>query len=460
MGEVLRAIIETMFKGYDAAAIYFQKEGKPKIRKYFKALLLLLGLTFFPSLPLIYYGIFYDSSWALVAGGVWRAVCTLLLMIAATPIGLIYESATGGIAGSGRRYVKLVSGVFISELLFVLIVSLIPIANNPKMFPIFTLAALILGFSGAVSMNRTFVGILVGIAFVGIVISFFVPHTVKEMKNVIRNYDLEAGKPEFLTHTLDDYKTGKVEFFYANGDPKVWYVEVDDKIELLSKAGFHTGIGVDASPINKSVIDRLRKAKWENLSPNNVIPEKASVAQQMHESILTAPSSDSTPAVVEQQMPALPPPPPEPPKEPDYYVLKPTGCSGGYGVTLHVHSGEINPAEGTIKIVFLQQTPEGYDYYAILSPNFNTYVTDENGLRYKYLDMDGMASMDVPDKSGRFTKLVRNVPHRYTVTFKLHDRRPNKLHYTSTFYIPDALGMFFRQQTVTCSSIDVIPEFR
>lgn len=457
MGEGIRAVLETIFKGYEAAAIYFQNEGNPKIKKYFQGLLLLFILSFLPSLPLIYYGIFYDSSWALVIGGIWRAICILLLMLAAIPIGIIYEIATGGFAGSGKRYVRLVSGLFISELLFVLIVSIIPVSNNPAMFPIFSLAALLLGFLGAMNMNRKFVVIVVSVILFGIILSFYFPNTFHIMKITIKGVDLEVGKPTLLKYSLHDYKTGKVEFFYPNGEPKVWYVEVDGKIELQNKKGFHTSIGIDANPINKSILGKLKMAKWENLSPNNIIHEEPpATLQPVAPSV---PDASQQQATVEQQKQSQPEPQPEPPKEPDHFVLKPTECRGGYGVSLNVLGGEINLQDGTIKVIFLQQTYEGVDYYAILSPAFNTYVTDNNGLRYKYLSMEGMASMDVPDKKGMFTKLVRDVPHRYTITFDANNRKPNTLHYTSTFFIPDALGMFFRQQTVSCSNIQVIPEF-
>jgi hypothetical protein len=287
MGEALRAVWETMFKGCEAAVNCFQKEAKPRIKKYFKCLLLLFALSFIPSLPLIYYGIFHDSSWALVIGGAWRACCILLLLIAATPIGIVFEIATGGVAGSGQRYVKLISGVFIAELLFVLIVSIIPVSNNPKMFPIFILASVLCGFLGALRMNRKVISMVVGTTLVCIVLSFYLPNTFGEVKTFINRIDIQVSKPARLQYKLNDYKTGNVDFFYPDGEPKVWYAVVDNKIELFNKKGIHS-FGFQLEKVDTYVLEKLRSANWENLSPSNIIPEqnveeKAQAPQQVPE---------------------------------------------------------------------------------------------------------------------------------------------------------------------------------
>ena len=276
MSEAIRAILKTVLKGYDALAAknFFLDKGAETIKKYFKLLFFLFVISFVPSLPLIYYGIFHNSNWALVMGGMWRATCTLLLMLAATPIGVIFEIATGGIEDSGKRYVGLVSGLFISELLFTLIVSIIPIANNSKALPVFVLASLLFGILCAMSMNEKLVYTFVGLVLIGIILSFYFPNSFNAFKNRIEGIDLLALRPNPIRHTLDEYKSGKVEFFYPNGKPKVWYVELDDnKIELVDKAGTHSGVGERSKEITKALLQKLRKAKWENLSPNNIVTE-------------------------------------------------------------------------------------------------------------------------------------------------------------------------------------------
>jgi len=275
MSGAIHAVIETALQGLEAATIYFQNEGKEKVMKYFKTLLFLFIISFVPSLPLIYYGITHDSSWALVAGGAWRAVCTLLILIAGTPIGLIYEIATGGIKGSGQRYVQWILGVFIAELLFTLIVSIIPVTNNPKMFPLFLLASLIFGLVGALNLSRRTIYVFVGAILFGIVFSFYFPNTFNAIGAGIKGLDEDMNKPRPLRYRLDDYKSGRVEFFNPKtGEAKTWYVVLeDDKIELLDKKCFHAGSGVESSPITKAVVRRLNRANWENLSTNNIIPD-------------------------------------------------------------------------------------------------------------------------------------------------------------------------------------------
>ena len=99
-------------------------------------------------------------------------------------------------------------------------------------------------------------------------------------------------------YKLSNYQTGRVEFFYPDGEPRVWYVVVDDeKIELLDKKGFHTGVGIDSLPITKSVLAKLKKAKWENLSINNIVQEQPPVKAQQ---VLPPPAKDSSTAVADK----------------------------------------------------------------------------------------------------------------------------------------------------------------
>jgi len=135
-------------------------------------------------------------------------------------------------------------------------------------------------------------------------------------------------------------------------------------------------------------------------------------------------------------------------------VLKPAECIGDYGIAVSIAGGEIS--NGTIKVDILQSAEGNEDYFAILNPSEFTYLTDENGYRYPASRVDGIMTMDIPNKQGLFTRIIRNLPLRYTISFKDLNRGPKVLNFTSMYYTPDAVGLLFFNKTVACSGIRVV----
>lgn len=147
----------------------------------------------------------------------------------------------------------------------------------------------------------------------------------------------------------------------------------------------------------------------------------------------------------------------EVPKTPKKLILKPTECRGDYELSLSVVGGEVY--QNKIKIIILHNNVAGVNqYYCLLNPRYDTYVTDEVGNKYPLIDIDGIASFDTPSQVKGYTKIVKGVPLRYVLTFDAKQRIPKVINFTSTYYTPDMVGVLHFTRTASCSNIQVLED--
>lgn len=173
--------------------------GKTYLKALFK---LVLYCSLFP-LPILALGMVSKIGWLVAIVGIFWALCTLILLVLATPVGFLIEVILGGIKGIGTRYVRFSLSVLLIELLFSLFVSVVPIHNNPAAIPIVILASAALGILGALGietpMSQRVIAILVTTIFIIFTFSFFFPQTFKTFTDKGKELDSimsgQVGEP-------------------------------------------------------------------------------------------------------------------------------------------------------------------------------------------------------------------------------------------------------------------------
>lgn len=285
MANLIRLLLEAAFLKYEDA-----KESIGKhLKSYQKSLLILLLVMIFPPMILIWLGISSDSKCFIVIGGTWRAICTLFLLVAITPFGIVLEIVMNGISGSGRRYVRFISGCFIGELIFTLVLCFIPIKNNPQMFPPLVLASFLFGLIGAFKTSRQTASAIVGIMLFLILSSFFFPNTFMSVREKID--DLDIGQPQLIKISPRDLKEEKLDFFRADGKPKVWYAKIKGKYELFDRPGFHPTYNIKLEPINTEIALEISSEKEKVLSFNNLNETRIAEKPNNHAPISELPNT-------------------------------------------------------------------------------------------------------------------------------------------------------------------------
>ena len=157
--------------------------------EYIRALVQLALLVLVLPIPLLIVGIVFKAGWLVSAIGMFWALATLLLLLIATPLGILIEVVAGGFSGSGHRYVRLVLSTLLFELTATLFVAIVPIGNNWRAVPIVLLAAAILGILAAQGIRTIFTKRLLGgittvILFVFIV-SFAFPKSFSAFQSLV-----------------------------------------------------------------------------------------------------------------------------------------------------------------------------------------------------------------------------------------------------------------------------------
>lgn len=174
-------------------------QGQPRtdMQVYLIGLRRLAIIAIIFPIPILILGIL--GHWVAVistAGLLW-AIFTIILLTLATPIGLLLEATVGGMKDSGKRYVNLVLGVLLTELVFTLFVAVVPINNNPNALPIVILAAAILGILGVTGTKtmatKKRIGTIAGLVLIIFTFSFFFPQTFQCLQGIRERVDNEVA---------------------------------------------------------------------------------------------------------------------------------------------------------------------------------------------------------------------------------------------------------------------------
>jgi hypothetical protein len=261
ISKAIKLLFETLILGAKVAV----EKAKPYANLYIKGLIWLILIAILSPIPFLIIGIIADWKWLIALTGIWWALWTFLLMLMALPIGILIESLTGGIKGSGQRYIKLVTGILIIGLCISLFASIIPVKENFAMFPLLIVAAIILGLLNAWLFSRKVITPLVSIIFIALLLSFFFPTTFKILGDKISGIDVPMAEPKRLYPTYESIEKGEFKFFRPDYKPRIWYYKTEDgRFELFDKEGPHPTYKEKLIPVTPDIVPQIMKQLKED----------------------------------------------------------------------------------------------------------------------------------------------------------------------------------------------------
>jgi len=197
----LQLLIDTLLSGVaDVTQIITRVQGlnRTEVQVYLAGLQRLALVCIFLPVPILIIGIVGGLGWLVALVGIFWAVCTLLLsalggilpilievlrkIVAGLPIEKLKKVADG-LEGVGQRYIHLVQAILLTELVFTLLVAVIPIQNNLTALPVLAISGAILGVLALMGMKTLITKKLIRgfatIVLVGFTLSFFFPQSFK-----------------------------------------------------------------------------------------------------------------------------------------------------------------------------------------------------------------------------------------------------------------------------------------
>ncbi|MGQ9571259.1 MAG: hypothetical protein ACUVUQ_10585 [Thermodesulfovibrionales bacterium] len=251
--KTIRLLYETIRFGAEETA----KKAKPA-SFYIKGLFLLfLSAIIFPLFVLILC-IISGWRWLGALSGILWTVLAFFLLVWALPIGILIEILTGGIKGSGQRYIRWASGVIVVGLCISLYASIVPIKANLLMFFVIIVGSLILGILNAWIFSRKVITTVVSIIFVFLTLSFLFPMSFETLGEKISEIDVSTAEPERLYITQDSIEKGEIKFFRPDGKPRVWYYRTEDgKFELFNRKGHHPIYKEKLKPVTPNIVSQI-----------------------------------------------------------------------------------------------------------------------------------------------------------------------------------------------------------
>lgn len=254
--KTIRLLFDTCRFGAETAL----KKAKRPAQYYIKGLIVLALVSIFPPFLLLIIGILCGWNWLTALTGLWWAFCSFLLLLAVSPIGLLIETLTSGVKGSGQRYIKRASNIFLGGLCVSLFASLIPVKTNISMLPLLILSAIIPAVLNVWFFKRKIIAPIVSVIFIAIILSFFFPSGFESIKEKVGNMDMSMVEPERISITYEDIKDQKIKFFQPNGEPKVWYYKGENGwIEIYNRKGFHPIYKVMLKPVTGDIALQIEK---------------------------------------------------------------------------------------------------------------------------------------------------------------------------------------------------------
>lgn len=178
-----------------------------KARIYLAALRrLFLAAATFP-IPIVAIGIVANTGWIVATVGIFWAIATILLLIAATPLAILIDfllevvgtgipanpahwlaTITGAAHRAGTRWVKTAQTVLLTELAFSMFAAVLPLHNNPAAIPVIFVIAAVVGLMGSATggnnRGRKFIATVASLLLGYYVLSLFFPKSYKKMDEV------------------------------------------------------------------------------------------------------------------------------------------------------------------------------------------------------------------------------------------------------------------------------------
>lgn len=261
ISKTIRLLYETIRFGAKETG----EKAKPYAKLYIKGLLLIALIAIFSPIPFLTIGIIEDWRWLIALTGMWWALWTFLLLIAASPIGILIESLTRGVKGSGQRYIKRASGISLVPLCISLFASIIPIKANLAMLPLLILSAIILGILNVWFFSRKVITFIVSIIFITLTLSFIFPATFSILGEKMRDIDISMAEPKRLYPTYESIEKGEFKFFRPDDKPRVWYYKTEDrKFELYDREGPHPVYKEKLKPVTPDIVKQIMKQLKED----------------------------------------------------------------------------------------------------------------------------------------------------------------------------------------------------
>lgn len=234
------------------------EKAKPYAKLYVRVLLIVAMVAILTPIPFLVIGIVKDLRWLTALALVWWTLWTALLIILVAPIGLFVEILTGGVQGSGQRYVRRVGDFLLVGLCISFFASLLPLGANPGAIPLICVAALILGLLRAKIFKPTVVSWVVTILFLAIILSYFLPTVFRTAGEKIAALDIGVAQPKRLEVTYADVESHRIIFFRPDGKPQVWYYRNrDGTYELFDKGGHHPINNEELRPVISDLVPHI-----------------------------------------------------------------------------------------------------------------------------------------------------------------------------------------------------------
>lgn len=175
------------------ALIKERSDGESDFALYIRSLKrITIVIIVFP-LPILVFGIVKQLELFVSLAGLLWIIPTILLLLLASPLGLLISAITGRVLETGKRYVQFVLGVLLVELGFTLFVAVVPIENNLGMLPVAFVSACILGILTSMGIktrfSRRWLGFVAANVLTFFVISCFFPLAAAKLRDKIRSVD-------------------------------------------------------------------------------------------------------------------------------------------------------------------------------------------------------------------------------------------------------------------------------
>jgi hypothetical protein len=283
LNEILKSIsllVETSRLGAEESA----RKAKPYASLYIKGLLSVAAIGIVIPLPFVVIGIIGDWRWMIALAGIWWAVWTLLLLLMASPIGILVEILTGSLKGSGQRYIKPVSSLFLVLLCISLYGAIVPIKEDVSKLPFVIVASIILGILNTWIFSRKVISFIVTVVFIILTLSFYFPTTFHTLLYKISDIDVSSSELQRLHITDESIKKGEVKFFRSDGNPRVWYYQCPDgEMEFYDRSGRHPINNIKLKPVTPEIVRLYQKRfqeKREQMSRQRIQEEAERKAEE------------------------------------------------------------------------------------------------------------------------------------------------------------------------------------
>lgn len=265
---MMSSIVKTIRLLFEAVALGISsvlEKAKATALLYLKGLLYLAIFGSLLPIVVLIVGIYADWQWLILFSGFWSALFTTILLYAASPIGILIEALTGGMAESSRRYLRRASVVPLIALCLSLFAMILPLREHTVALPLLILLSVVMGMLQVWVFQKKVVSVLVTVIFFGLLFSFFFPNTFEFIRLKAQRLDVTTmTDPQRAVYTADMIMKDEKKFFGSDGSPLVWYDEKDDTtIELFDKKGVNPFNGRALHPVTRDVVDKLKRILYE-----------------------------------------------------------------------------------------------------------------------------------------------------------------------------------------------------